>query len=226
MQYIDEIAILYGGNEVTISAVSAEGARFQDVQGQVIVNEEELPEAVMSITLDDITITRTRHAVRVQIPGQLDASMEIARAAYWAGSGPGENFINFRLSYLKASKEVHGVLGQTYRETAGEQPRPGATRRQRVAQRDGLLVMGAAAEGYETTSLLAPDCTFASYDEVAGQANQVNDEHGQLEQSRGTTRTHLLEAVRGFFAPSTAKASRAELLFSKCSGYSEQDICK
>eukprot|EP00897_Mesotaenium_endlicherianum_P001069 jgi/Mesen1/10963/ME000096S10538 len=163
--YIDEIGVLHAGHKITISAASAEDAHFHDVQGQVTVDGQELPEVVMTMTLHHITITRTLHAVRVQIPNQLDATMEIARAAYWADNGPGENFINFKLSYLKASKKVHGVLGQTYQEKASLQARLAASRRQRVAQREALLLIG-IEEDYKTSSLLAADCTFARYHEV------------------------------------------------------------
>eukprot|EP00897_Mesotaenium_endlicherianum_P007002 jgi/Mesen1/632/ME000108S10796 len=163
--YINEIAVLYAGHTVTISAASPEGAHFHDVQGQVIVDDTELPEATMSMTLHHITITRTLNAVRVQIADNLDATMEIARAAYWAEKGPGENFINFKLSYLKASKQVHGVLGQTYQETAGVQARVAASRRQQVEQREALFLAG-NEEDYKTSSLLASDCTFARYNKV------------------------------------------------------------
>ena len=164
LQYIDEIGILTPFHNITIVARSFLGAHPKDVQGRVAVDGLLLPDAEthMGWREEKLKVVRTNHEVRLTIPGLLDMSVDIARAFYWAGEGPGRNFLNLRIHSATVTPAVHGVLGQTYRDTPAQRQRAATSRKKRLKSREGILVEG-REEQYRATGLLHPDCSFAKF---------------------------------------------------------------
>ena len=160
LQYIEEIGLLTKFHEITIGALSFPGAYPRDFQGSLLVDGLLLPDAEtrMGWREEKLKIVRTDHEVRITVPGLLDLSVDIARAFYWVGKGPGRNFLNLRIHSVSVSPAVHGVLGQTYRDTPAQCQRAEASSKKKLKDKEGILVEG-EEERYRATGILHPDCS-------------------------------------------------------------------
>eukprot|EP00899_Mesostigma_viride_P028536 jgi/Mesvir1/8868/Mv02762-RA.1 len=152
--WIDQIAVLHGGEVVVVSTGAPSG--LPGVHGSVIVNgrpEMSVGSSSSAVVAKGLTVRRKKTRTWVTVDGIMDLEVEVVRASTWeAGKGPGRDFLNFRVHGLNATESVHGVLGQTFRATA-----QGAAKSAHKG-----LVQGADPD-YMTSGLLAADCSFAQF---------------------------------------------------------------
>eukprot|EP00899_Mesostigma_viride_P006514 jgi/Mesvir1/15864/Mv03410-RA.2 len=152
--WIDQIAVLHGGEVVVVSTGAPSG--LPGLHGSVIVNgrpEMYVGSSSSAVVAKGLTVRRKKTRTWVTVDGIMDLEVEVVRASTWeAGKGPGRDFLNFRVHGLNATESVHGVLGQTFRATA------------QGAAKSALkgLVQGADPD-YITSGLLAADCSFAQF---------------------------------------------------------------
>eukprot|EP00899_Mesostigma_viride_P016297 jgi/Mesvir1/24669/Mv21963-RA.1 len=142
--WMDQVAILYGGDHVLVEAASPPAARFAAATGTVRVNGEALEGRAFATRLaSGVTISRKKTRLLITVPDVLEVEVEVVRAVFWeAGSGPGRNFLNLQVKQFNGTGAAHGILGQHF---AGP-------------------VVGADIEGtpsdYATSGVLVSDCHF------------------------------------------------------------------
>lgn len=111
---------------------------------------------------------------RLTLPGLLSASLKL-RAAHPLLQTPDDAFIHFNmhLESFQASPHVHGVLGQTFRNSASQMVK--ALEYQLLTQllRSPVAADGSSGNGflegqpsdYEVSSILSPSCKFSAFSE-------------------------------------------------------------
>ncbi|GBG91621.1 hypothetical protein CBR_g52655 [Chara braunii] len=120
------------------------------------------PSASFNVSLGArVALSRGHTSIRLIIRNVLDVVMEIARASFWK-AGPGANFINLKINFIAVSPTVHGVLGQTYRESWRTYMKLDRAKGMRRKQSTPYLVDG-VEEDYETSGILDTDCRFTKF---------------------------------------------------------------
>eukprot|EP00899_Mesostigma_viride_P001781 jgi/Mesvir1/11603/Mv00013-RA.1 len=142
--WMDQVAILHGGDRVLVEAASPQGAHYTAAVGLVHINGETLSgRAFMKKLPSGITIARKKTRVLITVPELAVLEVEVVRAAFWeAGSGPGRNFLNLQLKQFNGTGAAHGILGQHFA---------------------GTVVAGdfaGAASDYATSTVFSADCQF------------------------------------------------------------------
>eukprot|EP00899_Mesostigma_viride_P007069 jgi/Mesvir1/16363/Mv18111-RA.1 len=152
--WMDQIAVLHGGDNVVVSTGAPAG--FPGLHGSVSINGRgvlSVGSSSSTVVAKGLTVRCKRTRTWVTVEGILDLEVEVVRASTWeAGKGPGRDFLNFRVRGLNATEDVHGVLGQTFR--------PAAHGAAKAASKG--MVEGADLK-YMTSDLLAADCTFSRF---------------------------------------------------------------
>eukprot|EP00899_Mesostigma_viride_P009169 jgi/Mesvir1/18253/Mv09527-RA.3 len=151
--WMDQLAVVYKGHRVLISAQSPAGTPYTVSHGSITFDEERLDPFANSLTHsspDGLVVSRVKNRVRVLIPQLATLEVEVVRAAWWeVGKGPGANFLNFQVKEFHGPQAVHGVLGQTLASV----------------QKDGVALEG-QAEDYETASIFATNWRFSKYNQL------------------------------------------------------------
>eukprot|EP00899_Mesostigma_viride_P009119 jgi/Mesvir1/18208/Mv09487-RA.1 len=151
--WMDQLAVVYKGHRVLISAQSPAGTPYTVSHGSITFDEERLDPFANSLTHsspDGLVVSRVKNRVRVLIPQLATLEVEVVRAAWWeTGKGPGANFLNFQVKEFHGPQAVHGVLGQTLA----------------TVKKDGVALEG-QAEDYETASIFATNWRFSKYNQL------------------------------------------------------------
>lgn len=72
--------------------------------------------------------------------------------------------INFKVTTLSATPTVHGVLGQTYRETAKTYQKLANGPEYKKLRANGMpFFVDGEEEDYQTSGIMAADCKFARF---------------------------------------------------------------
>eukprot|EP00899_Mesostigma_viride_P027137 jgi/Mesvir1/7608/Mv06339-RA.1 len=152
--WVDQIAVLHGGDHVVVSTGAAAG--FPGLHGSMSINgraDMSVGSSASAVVAKGFTMRRKKTRTWVTVEGILELEVEVVRASTWeAGRGPARDFLNFRVHGLNATESVHGVLGQTFRPAT-----QGATKSALKG-----LVEGTDPD-YMTTGLLAADCSFSQF---------------------------------------------------------------
>eukprot|EP00899_Mesostigma_viride_P022734 jgi/Mesvir1/3645/Mv14941-RA.1 len=119
--WMESVSIAYWPYyNITISAESPEGTPFTAAHGTVSVNGKEMKSQKLStmVRWHGLTVTRRKTRTTVAISNLLNVEFEVVRATFWEGKeGPGANYLNVKIVGLNVTDNVHGVLGQTFRES-------------------------------------------------------------------------------------------------------------
>eukprot|EP00899_Mesostigma_viride_P015256 jgi/Mesvir1/23731/Mv18672-RA.3 len=144
--WMDQVAILHGGDRVLVDAASPAEAPFASSFGTVHINGKPLLGNVASTRLSSgLTVARKKTRVLVLVPGIAAIEVETVRAAFWeAGTGPGRNFLNLQVKELNSTSAAHGILGRAFGRAA-------------VAQIEGN------ADKYATSGIYATDCVYDQF---------------------------------------------------------------
>eukprot|EP00899_Mesostigma_viride_P004410 jgi/Mesvir1/13970/Mv12433-RA.1 len=158
--WMDEISIMFHPYyNITVSAQSEAGTAYTAAHGTVTVNGKTMKSQRMSTMTrwHGLTIQRKKTRVYLTIQNLVQLEMEVVRAAFWEREdGPGSNYLNFKVTALNATDEVHGVMGQTFRETFSVTSLPAN------AGKDGQGVIEGKPEDYIVSGMYAADCKFCS----------------------------------------------------------------
>eukprot|EP00899_Mesostigma_viride_P007703 jgi/Mesvir1/16934/Mv15793-RA.1 len=150
--WIQELGILYGTTNITISAQAVAGSSFSGQQGRVFVNGTEIGTALgaKSIFRDaDLLIERRKTRVKLTLGRAATLQVEVVRAAWWeAGKGPGGNFLNLKVLRLANTIEWDGVLGQMFGKPCN------------VAD---SIVGDLNVSNYRTSGVLSEDCAVSNF---------------------------------------------------------------
>eukprot|EP00899_Mesostigma_viride_P013922 jgi/Mesvir1/22530/Mv18549-RA.1 len=163
-EWVQELAILFGGANITISAVSPLGGGFKAQHGSVCVNGVELSSTLAgkSLALENAGIKVERRKTRVKLTLSHTATLmvEIVRASFWeAGHGPGSNFLNLKVLHLAQSSDWRGVLGQTFGQECATSSQPGDD----VQGTKPEVLKMLNVEQYHTSGILASDCAVSRF---------------------------------------------------------------
>eukprot|EP00899_Mesostigma_viride_P022866 jgi/Mesvir1/3764/Mv25083-RA.5 len=144
--WMDQVAILYGSDQVLVEAASPPGTPFAASFGTIRVNGEFLlGRTSMKKLVSGLTVARTKTRVAITVPDTGAIEVEVVRAAFWQpGAGPNRNFLNLQFKGVIGLRRAHGVLGQS------------------LGSRNGLQFEG-AAQDYATSSILATDCLYNKF---------------------------------------------------------------
>eukprot|EP00899_Mesostigma_viride_P020300 jgi/Mesvir1/28271/Mv04798-RA.1 len=145
--WMDQVAILHGGDQVLVEAASPQQTSYAMSFGTVHVNGEPLlGRAGMTKLASGLAVGRNKTRVVITIPDLGAIEVQVVRADFWQpGSGPGRNFLNLQIKEYTGLTHAHGILGQSL--GGGD---------------DGAHVKGAPQE-YETTSIFATDCFYNQF---------------------------------------------------------------
>ena len=110
----------------------------------------------------------------VTLPGLLTIRLALcAEVRRWRTRSNAWTHFDVSLSRVSSSTNVHGVLGQTFRKDHGSRSmdfKALASLLRRPVAADGVSGAGfldGSTADYETSSVLAPDCRFSAFNQVA-----------------------------------------------------------
>ncbi|GJP39275.1 hypothetical protein CLOM_g23664 [Closterium sp. NIES-68] len=160
--YIDEIGVVTrSGIRIVVSAQSAADVSPQGVQGQLEVNSASLPDDILTIDLlrHTVRIDRRKTSVRVRVRGVVDLTVDIL-PDFSRQSRP--NYLNIRIRSLHASRKVHGIIGQTYQDSAVRLDRFNESQSKNGPAKERAIIDG-NEDDYRTSGVLKADCKFQQF---------------------------------------------------------------
>ncbi|CAI5494588.1 unnamed protein product [Closterium sp. Naga37s-1] len=160
--YIDEIGVVTSsGITIVISAQSAADVSPEGVQGQLEVNSASLPDDILTIDLlrHTVRIERRKASVRVRVRGVVDLTVDILPDLS-RKSRP--NYLNIRIASLHASRKVHGIIGQTYQDSASRLSRFSESQGKNGPAKERAIIDG-TEQDYKTSGILDADCKFQQF---------------------------------------------------------------
>ncbi|CAI7910918.1 unnamed protein product [Closterium sp. NIES-54] len=160
--YIDEIGVVTSsGIHIVVSAQSAADVSTAGVQGQLEVNSASLPDDILTIDLlrHTVRIERCKASVRVRVRGVVDLTVDILPDLS-RKSRP--NYLNIRIASLHASHKVHGIIGQTYQDSATRLSRFSESQGKNGPAKERAIIDGTERD-YRTSGILDADCKFQQF---------------------------------------------------------------
>ncbi|CAI5962355.1 unnamed protein product [Closterium sp. NIES-64] len=161
--YIDEIGVVTSsGIHIVVSAQSAADVSPEGVQGQLEVNSASMPDDILTIDLlrHTVRIERRKTSVRVRVRGVVDLTVDIlpdlSRKSH-------PNYLNIRIVSLHASHKVHGIIGQTYQDSASRLSRFSASQGKNGPSKERAVIDG-KEQDYKTSGILDADCKFQQFE--------------------------------------------------------------
>ncbi|CAI5471182.1 unnamed protein product [Closterium sp. Yama58-4] len=160
--YIDEIGVVTSsGINIVVSAQSAADASPDGVQGQLEVNSASLPDDILTIDLlrHTVRIERRKASMRVRVRGVVDLTVDIlpdlSRKTH-------PNYLNIHIASLHASRKVHGIIGQTYQDSASRLSRFSGSQGKNGPAKERAIIDG-TEQDYKTSGILDADCKFQQF---------------------------------------------------------------
>ncbi|KAI5068027.1 hypothetical protein GOP47_0016372 [Adiantum capillus-veneris] len=166
--FISKLGVLYRGQKILIDAQSS---GLQSHFWKTAVDNVELNDVNSVYTRAGLTITRSSNFVRITVPGEVDILADIVRATF-GKRGSLKDYINLQVKQLRVSPDVHGILGQTYLETAHVYEKLQAAKGKKRSRAAKVLVDGSESD-YLTSDILSSDCKYSTFEAQASWPKRV-----------------------------------------------------
>ncbi|MCO5581300.1 hypothetical protein L7F22_035179 [Adiantum nelumboides] len=202
--FISKLGVLYRGQKILVDAQSSS---LQSHSWKLSVDNVELNDIDSIYTRACLSITRGSNFVRILVPGEVDILADIVPATF-GKRGSLKDYINLQVKQLRVSSDVHGILGQTYLETAHAYKKLHAAKGKKRSRAAEVLVDGSESD-YLTSDVLSPDCKFSTFEVQASWPKRVK-------------RT-LFESMQTFLP---LGLNDQELVERDCVGFGDEAVCQ
>ncbi|KAH7291929.1 hypothetical protein KP509_29G042500 [Ceratopteris richardii] len=203
--FISKLGILYKGQKILIDV---HNNSQKSHSWTLTVDDVEMDDINTMSTRTGLTITQGINFIRIVVPEEVDILVDIVRATF-GRRGSLKDYINLHVKQLAVSTEVHGILGQTYLDTAYALEKLRAAKGKKRSRAAKVLVDGSESD-YLTSSILSPDCKYSNFEDQASW-------HSRIQRT-------LFESVKGLLP---LHLSNRVSVVTDCVGFGDENVvCK